>query len=105
MVACDNVALAIRWCARSRQGAEAKPQLFQYRQVQIAARLFGEHEQAADTGEPSMWLQLGGQRCTVEQAWGTRDPFYNFSSPAAQDFWLDQIVAQLLQDPSLVSTQ
>ena len=37
----------------------------------------------------------------MPQAWGTADPLWNFSDPAAAAFWVDRIAQQLARDSSL----
>ena len=76
--------------------------LFQYRQVQQAAQLFALAELAVAAGAERLWLHNAtGARCTVPQAWGTADPLWNFSDPAAAAFWVDRIAQQLARDSSL----
>jgi len=79
--------------------------LFTYRQVQVALRLFGESARAAGDPalEPHFLHDVGtGKLCVVSQRWGTMDPYWNFSNEDATEQWLNSVVLQLTQDPSLV---
>jgi hypothetical protein len=71
-----------------------------YRQVQVALRLFAAPRAAADNAAlAGLWMRDGGAPdgavCVVDQPWGTADPFWNFSVPAAADYWVDEVVGQV----------
>ena len=71
-----------------------------YRQVQVALRLFAAPRAAADNaGFAAFWMRDGadpqGAICVAGQPWGTGDPYWNFSVPAAADYWVGEVVGQL----------
>ena len=78
--------------------------VFQYRQIQVALRLFAQCAIAADNiDHNSFWLQQSGKICVASQPWGTSDPYWNFSNPEAANYWIDQVIGQLIKDTSLTT--
>ena len=83
-----------------------RPMLFVYRQIQVALRLFAQSALAA--GDPAsaaagVFLRnAAGETCVAPQPWGTSDPYFNFSSPAATQYWLDSIVGELASESALL---
>ena len=79
--------------------------VFQYRQVQVALRLFGINAIAADdASKADFWLHdESGVLCLAGQPWGTQDPYWNFSSAAAADYWVQEVIGGLTRDASLTS--
>ncbi len=78
--------------------------LFQYRQIQVALRLFAECALAADNpANAEFWLHdsVTKELCLATQPWGTSDPFWNFSNANATSFWVDRVIGQLTTDDSL----
>ena len=70
-----------------------------YRQIQVALRLFAAPRAAADSpAAAAFWMRSGGaaegEVCVAGQPWGTSDPFFNFSVPAAADYWVEEVVGQ-----------
>ena len=77
-----------------------------YRQIQVALRLFAAPRAAADDAAMAgFWMRDGGSAngsiCVVDQPWGTADPYWNFSVPAAADYWVDEVVGQLATEAAL----
>jgi hypothetical protein len=69
-----------------------------YRQVQVALRLFAAPRTAADNPlDADFWMRdaASGTVCVAGQPWGTSDPFWNFSIPAAADYWVAEAIAPL----------
>ena len=71
-----------------------------YRQIQVALRLFAAPRAAADSpAADAFWMRSGGAAdggvCVAGQPWGTSDPFFNFSVPAAADYWVEEVVGQV----------
>eukprot|EP01116_Phalansterium_solitarium_P013693 TRINITY_DN31098_c0_g1_i1.p1 TRINITY_DN31098_c0_g1~~TRINITY_DN31098_c0_g1_i1.p1 ORF type:complete len:426 (+),score=102.24 TRINITY_DN31098_c0_g1_i1:301-1578(+) len=81
--------------------------LFVYRQIQVALRLFEENALAADNPENDMfWYHDAANAsnvCTVPQAWGTADPYWNWSVPAAVDFWIANPIAELAAEAPTIA--
>jgi len=78
--------------------------VFQYRQIQVALRLFAQNAIAADdTHNDGFWLHDvdSGDLCVARQPWGTMDPFWNFSNASAVEYWLERTIGQLTTDDSL----
>ncbi len=78
--------------------------VFEYRQIQVALRLFAQCAIAADNpANDDFWLHdvATKELCVAMQPWGTSDPFWNFSSTNATDYWVDQVIGQLTTDDSL----
>ena len=75
--------------------------VFVYRQIQVALGLFETGLSAArDPANEAFWLHdpATGARCAARQPWGTADPFWNFSAPAAADLWLSSTVAEVASE-------
>ena len=69
-----------------------------YRQVMIAQQLFAAaHSAAGNPNDDVFWLrnESVGDVCVFGMPWGTLDPVWNFSVPAAADFWVDEVVGAL----------
>ena len=79
--------------------------LFEYRQIQVALRLFAACAVAADDpARDAFWLHdASGKLCLASQPWGTSDPYWNFSTPAASDYWIASVIGQLATDAALTS--
>jgi hypothetical protein len=80
--------------------------IFQYRQVQVALRLFAACAlAAADPANDAFWLHdvKTGALCTAGQPWGTSDPYWNFTDPGAVAWWLGAVVGSLTSDASLTA--
>jgi hypothetical protein len=80
--------------------------IFQYRQVQCALRLFAQCAFAAD--DPSLdgfWLHdaATGDVCVEAMPWGSSDPYWTFRNASAGDYWVDRVIGQLVGDNSLNS--
>ncbi len=70
-----------------------------YRQIQVALRLFAAPRAAADSpADAAFWIRDvngSGDTCIVDQPWGTADPYWNFSVPAAASYWVQEVVGQV----------
>ena len=78
--------------------------VFQYRQVQIALRLYAQSALAAtDPNCADFWTKDNrtGRTCLMAQPWSTSDPGWNWSNPAASQYWVDKVVGQLAADSSM----
>jgi hypothetical protein len=72
-----------------------------YRQTQVAISLFDINRIAfSDPSYNDIWLKnpTTGDICTASQPWGTLDPYWNFSNPAAVDYWIQNDIAELQQE-------
>lgn len=81
-------------------------QVFEYRQIQVALRLFAQCAiAAADPANDAFWLHdpHTGALCEASQPWGTSDPYWNFTNGAAADFWVTRVIGELATEPSLTS--
>ena len=81
-------------------------QIFSYRQIQVALRLFAQTALAADnTANDAFWLHdtKSGDLCLASQPWGTSDPYWNFSNSAATDYWIDKVIGELATEQALTS--
>lgn len=80
-------------------------QIFEYRQIQVALRLFAACALAADDpAKAPFFLRDGsGAVCLAEQPWGTADPYWNFSNPAAADYWVGTVIGELTMDAALTT--
>lgn len=77
-----------------------------YRQIQVALRLFAAPRAAADnTALAGFWMRDGGAPdgavCVAAQPWGTSDPLWNFSTAAAGDYWVNEVVGQVATEAAL----
>lgn len=78
--------------------------LFQYREIQIAIRLYAQNAIAADNpANDPFWLHNDSGICLATAAWGTSDPFWNFSNPDATAYWLNNVIGELTTDDSLTN--
>lgn len=81
-------------------------QIFEYRQIQVALRLFSMCALAADdpTNE-NFWLHdtVTGELCLAGQPWGSKDPYWNFSDQGAADYWVNSVIGELTMDRALTS--
>ena len=78
--------------------------IFEYRQVQVALRLFAQSAIAADNpANDNFWLHdaSSGALCLAGQPWGSSDPYWNFSDAGAADFWVDKYIGQVCADKAL----
>ena len=78
--------------------------VFQYRQVQVALRLFAQCALAADNpASENFWLHDPETKvkCLAAQPWGTLDPHWNFTSANATKYWVDSVIGELTTDDSL----
>ena len=76
--------------------------VFQYREIQIAIRLYAQNAIAADNPVNDLfWLRNDSGICLATAAWGTLDPFWNFSNPDATRYWVDNVIGELTTDDSL----
>lgn len=79
--------------------------VFQYRQIQVALRLFAQCALAAsDPAYDGFWLKdpkNDDTICTAQQPWGTSDPFWDFTNSSAIDYWVSAVIGSLTSDPSL----
>ena len=80
--------------------------VFEYRQIQVALRLFAQTAIAAD--DPAFddfWLHDvdSGKLCLAAQPWKTLDPFWNFSNATAANYWVNQVIGELTTDSSLTA--
>jgi len=81
-------------------------QIFEYRQIQVALRLFAQSAMAADdASKEDFWLHdtASGALCLARQPWGSSDPYWNMSNPGAADFWLNSVIGELAMDSALTS--
>ena len=80
----------------------------QYRQVQVALRLFAQNAViAADNPEnDDFWLHdvTTKKICLANQPWGTADPFWNFSNANATSYWVEHVIGELTTDDSLTGS-
>lgn len=78
--------------------------VFQYRQIQVALRLYAQNAIAADDpAKDHFWLHDDEGICLASQPWGTPDPFWNFSNPEATAYWVDKVIGELTTDDSLTN--
>lgn len=79
--------------------------IFQYRQVQVALRLFAQCALAAnDPSYDPIWLHdptSPSSICTAGQPWGTADPYWDFTNSTAVSYWIDNVIGSLTADSSL----
>lgn len=78
--------------------------VFQYRQTQIALRLFAQAALAeADPAKGGFWLRdaASGATCACPMPWGTSDLFWDFTNASVIDYWVDAIAGGLAADGSL----
>ena len=78
--------------------------LFQYRQIQVALRLYSQSAiAAADPRNSGFWLKdsTTGRVCATPSPWGTDDPFWDFRNESAVDYWIDHVVGQVAADPAM----
>jgi hypothetical protein len=81
-------------------------QIFEYRQIQVALRLFSMCALAADDPtKDDFWLHdpSTGELCLAGQPWGSSDPYWNFSNPGAADYWVGSVIGELTMDRALTS--
>jgi hypothetical protein len=81
-------------------------QIFEYRQIQVALRLFAASALAADSPDrDEFWLHDAAtwELCLAAQPWGTQDPYWNMSNPAAADYWVTSVIGELAMDFALTS--
>jgi hypothetical protein len=80
-------------------------QIFEYRQIQVALRLFAAAALAADDPKnDAFWLHSAeGALCLAGQPWGTSDPYWNFSTPEAADYWVNSVIGELAMDRALTT--
>lgn len=82
------------------------PMLFVYRQIQVALRLFAQNALAADSpADDGFFLHdpASGDLCLASQPWGTQDPYWDWSQPAAIQYWLDSVIGELASESALLS--
>lgn len=80
--------------------------IFEYRQIQVALRLFAQCAMAADDAtKDAFWLHDAktGELCLAGQPWGTADPYWNFSHAPAADYWVSAVIGELATDRALTS--
>ena len=78
--------------------------LFQYRQIQVALRLFSQDAlAAASPSNDGFWISNSttGQVCTAHQPWGTDDPFWDFRNASAVDYFVSNVIGQVTADPAM----
>ena len=83
----------------------SRVQIFEYRQIQVALRLFAQCALAAgDPANAHFFLQdATGKVCLAGQPWGTSDPYWNFSDAGAADWWIDRVIGELATEGPLTS--
>lgn len=72
----------------------------------MALRLFAASAlAAADPANDAFWLHdaATGEICLAGQPWGTKDPFWNFSTPAAADYWVNTVIGELATESALTA--
>jgi len=75
----------------------------QYRQIQVALRLFAQCALAADNPDLSGYFihDSNNNECLAGQPWGTSDPFWDFTNSSAITYWLNSVINSLVVDGSL----
>jgi hypothetical protein len=80
--------------------------VFQYRQIQVALRLFAQCALAADDPANAGFFLADpktGATCLASQPWGTADPYWTFTNASAIDYFVDNVIGGLLKDPTLTA--
>ena len=78
--------------------------IFQYRQIQVALRLFAQCAIAVgDPANEEFWLhdEITKELCLAKQPWGTADPYWNFTSENATKYWVERVIGELATDDSM----
>jgi hypothetical protein len=78
--------------------------VFQYRQIQVALRLFAQPAIAAvDPALDGFWLHDAATHavCVAHQPWGTSDPYWSFRNQSAAAYFVDRVIGQLAADASM----
>ena len=77
--------------------------LFQYRQVQVAERLFAQNVIAVnDPADSGFWIKNeSGSTCLARMPWSTFDPYWDFRNDTAVAYWLEHVIGQLADDSSM----
>lgn len=83
----------------------ASTALFVYRQIQVCCSMFGLCWFANYAPQTAgFWLtDAAGKRCDAAQPWGTQDAIWDWRQPGATDWWLDNVIDELVGTSALTN--